>query len=167
MLYQEIFLCNDRIGIALSKRKIKQYKKLKEQAYTILRRFQKVLDDLDDIARYTQSKDEWEYWQRVREAEDYYRKHGRFYYEEAETTKENKSDASNKKDHQERNRQSATSKPLQANADIFFGDCDNIEALEKKYRSLAKKYHPDMPTGDKDTFQKMLAEYLKNNLNIT
>ena len=42
---------------------------------------------------------------------------------------------------------------------VFFSGCDNLDKLEKRYKSLCKTYHPDIAEGDTETFQKMQAEY--------
>lgn len=46
-----------------------------------------------------------------------------------------------------------------AGSSIFFAGCDNLEKLEKRYKSLCKTYHPDIASGDTETFQKMQDEY--------
>ena len=49
--------------------------------------------------------------------------------------------------------------PLKTSTNIFFVGCNDAEAVEKRYKSLAKVYHPDMPTGDEETFKRMKEEY--------
>lgn len=51
----------------------------------------------------------------------------------------------------------ATADPLKSS--VFFSGCNNIEKLEKRYKSLCKAYHPDSEGGDTETFQKMQEEY--------
>ena len=43
----------------------------------------------------------------------------------------------------------------------------DFEVISKKYKDLAKKYHPDMPTGNHDMFQKINAAHklIKKELN--
>ncbi len=43
----------------------------------------------------------------------------------------------------------------------FFGGCDTLEKLEKRYRALCKTYHPDTEVGDEDTFKRITQEYEK------
>ena len=42
---------------------------------------------------------------------------------------------------------------------IFFAGCDTEESVEKRYKSLAKVYHPDTLTGDTETFQQINNEH--------
>ena len=44
-------------------------------------------------------------------------------------------------------------------ATVFFDGCLTKEELENRFRSLSKVYHPDMKTGDADTFMKIRSEY--------
>lgn len=53
----------------------------------------------------------------------------------------------------------ATVNPLKSS--VFFSGCNNLEKLEKRYKSLCKAYHPDSEGGDTETFQKMQEEYDK------
>lgn len=41
----------------------------------------------------------------------------------------------------------------------YFNGCETLEDLNKRYKSLAKKYHPDMPGGDTETMAKINQEY--------
>ena len=41
----------------------------------------------------------------------------------------------------------------------YFNGCETLEELNKRYKSLAKKYHPDMPGGDTETMAKINQEY--------
>lgn len=41
----------------------------------------------------------------------------------------------------------------------FFSGCSTLESIEKRYKSLCKVYHPDVPTGDENTFKEILKEY--------
>lgn len=45
------------------------------------------------------------------------------------------------------------------NTSIYFGGCNNLDSLNKRYHILAKAYHPDNNFGDKYSFQKMSDEY--------
>jgi hypothetical protein len=40
----------------------------------------------------------------------------------------------------------------------FFQDCENAEQIKSKYRTLAKKHHPDLG-GDEETFKAMNNQY--------
>ena len=46
-----------------------------------------------------------------------------------------------------------------ASENIFFAGCDTEESVEKRYKSLAKVYHPDTLTGDTETFQQINNEH--------
>ncbi len=41
----------------------------------------------------------------------------------------------------------------------FFAGCTDMDSVEKKYRSLAKLYHPDNMDGDTASFQEINAQY--------
>lgn len=41
----------------------------------------------------------------------------------------------------------------------FFAQCKTLDELKAEYRRLALKWHPDMPTGDLATMQRINAEY--------
>lgn len=41
----------------------------------------------------------------------------------------------------------------------FFLGCNTEEELNKRYKSLCKVYHPDMPTGEEETFKRLNNEY--------
>lgn len=41
----------------------------------------------------------------------------------------------------------------------FFTGCNTLESVEKRYRSLCKIYHPDVPSGDESTFKEVQREY--------
>ena len=41
----------------------------------------------------------------------------------------------------------------------FFAGCNSRESVEKKYRSLAKLYHPDNMDGDTASLQEINAQY--------
>ena len=43
----------------------------------------------------------------------------------------------------------------------FFAGCNNRDSVEKKYRSLAKLYHPDNMDGDTASLQEINAQYEK------
>lgn len=143
-LYNKIFEYSDQMGVALKKRKVKQFRKFQKQASEVLKQLQETLDSLCEVSKFTQSKVEWEYKERIRQAEEEHRNRQQRINDEQESTYRKKT---------------YITKPLQTYSDIFFADCHSRAEMDKKYRSLAKKYHPDMPTGDKETFQKMLEEY--------
>ncbi len=42
---------------------------------------------------------------------------------------------------------------------VYFKGCETLDELNKRYKSLAKTYHPDMPTGDTETMAKINQEY--------
>ena len=50
---------------------------------------------------------------------------------------------------------------------IFFHNIKNEKQLNKEYRRLAKRFHPDSPNGDNEKFVAMQKEYerLKKSLN--
>lgn len=48
----------------------------------------------------------------------------------------------------------------------FFGGCDTLDKLEKRYRALCKTYHPDTEAGDEDTFKRVTEEYEKRKAEI-
>lgn len=163
-LHDELFDCNDKIGFYLQKRNYRQYNRYKKRAEAILRSFKETLHALEDLEAHTVSKEEWEYQQRVHQSEQFYERYGTYYHEsesyenDEETayedaynyTQQDESDKTNNNNH--RKKQGET-------ADSFFGDCQTKAELDKKYRKLAKVYHPDMPGGDKVTFQKLRDEY--------
>lgn len=41
----------------------------------------------------------------------------------------------------------------------FFRGCDTLEALNKRYRNLAKTFHPDLEAGDEETMKLVNEEY--------
>lgn len=41
----------------------------------------------------------------------------------------------------------------------FFTGCNNKETLDKRYKSLCKVYHPDIQSGDEETFKAVKMEY--------
>lgn len=45
------------------------------------------------------------------------------------------------------------------NSISFFKGCDTLEKLNKRYKSLAKAYHPDMEAGDTEMMQIINSEY--------
>lgn len=48
----------------------------------------------------------------------------------------------------------------------YFIGCNDIDSLNKRYRMLARAFHPDSGFGDKASFQKMNDEYEKCKNNI-
>ncbi|MBQ2803120.1 MAG: hypothetical protein IJF07_04390 [Lachnospiraceae bacterium] len=44
---------------------------------------------------------------------------------------------------------------------VFFSGCNTLEKLEKRYKALCKTYHPDMESGDDETFKTLKEEYEK------
>ena len=42
---------------------------------------------------------------------------------------------------------------------VFFSGCNTPEKLEKRYKALCKTYHPDMESGDDETFKALQNEY--------
>lgn len=50
---------------------------------------------------------------------------------------------------------------LKRNPVGYFVGVDSLETLKKKYRELAKKYHPDKPGGDLRKMQQLTADYEK------
>ncbi len=42
---------------------------------------------------------------------------------------------------------------------MFFQGCDTLEKLEKRYKNLAKTFHPDTEAGDTETMKTINAEY--------
>ena len=42
---------------------------------------------------------------------------------------------------------------------MFFQGCDTLEKLEKRYKNLAKTFHPDTEAGDTETMKAINAEY--------
>lgn len=53
------------------------------------------------------------------------------------------------------------SKGYSDNEQLFFEGCSSINELNKRYRLLAKIYHPDSENGNSDIFQKIKDEYDK------
>lgn len=51
--------------------------------------------------------------------------------------------------------------PVYNQANHYFVGCKDIESLNKRYKVLAKAFHPDSGFGDKNSFQQMQAEYTK------
>lgn len=44
---------------------------------------------------------------------------------------------------------------------IFFTGCNTKAKLEKRYKALCKTYHPDLESGDEETFKVLTKEYTK------
>ena len=51
------------------------------------------------------------------------------------------------------------SRIMAAGGELFFRGCDTREKLDKRYKALAKVFHPDSETGDMQTMQIINAEY--------
>lgn len=193
-LYNDLFLCNEKIGLYLKKRNLKYYRKNKKQADMILHYFENIFSSLEELEHKSLTREEWEYKQRVRQAEKFYEeymsKNREDPFRSSKSTDKNKSTNTNtenkhqtrqesyqnkgntnKQDEssssQENSRQSNSANQNQSNykqpssitTDVYFVGCNTKEEVEKRYRALAKVYHPDMPNGDKDTFQKLHDEY--------
>ena len=73
--YNELLLCNDKIGLYLKKKNWKHYKKYRKRAEDILRLFKETHHSLEKITQNTLSKEEWDYEQRIRNAEQFYKDH--------------------------------------------------------------------------------------------
>lgn len=134
-LHSEMVDCNDRIGFYLEKRNISQYKKYIKRVDCIIAKFQEIYDSLMDVERYMQTKEEWDFYHRKNEQASSHWDEYQSYEKETPTETKTKE------------------------KDGFFGGCRSREEIEQRYRALAKVYHPDMPSGDKEMFQKMLEEY--------
>lgn len=48
---------------------------------------------------------------------------------------------------------------INMNQQGFLGNCNSKKELQQKYRSLAKKYHPDSRNGNAELFLKLQQEY--------
>lgn len=133
-LYNKMLLCVDHINECIKRKKVKTYKKHIQNASRIYIRIEQIFKALEHIE------------ERMLTSEEYYRERIRYeetIFEKAEPEEE------------------LVEPPALDNvpSDVFFVGCENIEQIEKRYKSLAKVYHPDMPTGDKVTFQKVYDEY--------
>ena len=106
------------------------------------------MQSLENVEKYTQSEEEWEQHLWRQQQEKLYEELRR--RKKIEETYENSSTENHKRPEPSKNG---------SPKDVFFEGCKTMEEIEKRYRSLAKVYHPDMPTGDKETFQKILEEY--------
>ncbi len=133
-LVDDILICHESIGYYIGKKNIKKYKRYKREADRMLVLIEGVLSSLERVEFNMQTAEEFEF----NRARIEYEKSFQF-EEERETPP----------------------KPIKraAVSDVFFVGCNSLEEIERRYKSLAKVYHPDMPTGDKVTFQKILEEY--------
>ena len=134
-------IAHNKVSFYLEKRNLKQYRRHTQQAERVLESLTDIFNKLQDIAQYTQTIEEFETARRTHEYS--------FSYEKESHADEDFGDGFKE--------EPATT--ADASANLFFSGCANIDEIEKRYRSLAKVYHPDMPTGDKETFQKILEEY--------
>lgn len=55
--------------------------------------------------------------------------------------------------------QSSTKESQEKIPVMFFQGCDTLEKLEKRYKNLAKTFHPDTEAGDTETMKAINAEY--------
>ena len=150
--YSETLANHKKMGFYLSKRSVKYYNRHRKKAGYHLEQLQGIRDALMDAEVYTQTK------------EEYFYSHRNVYG--SEDSKDNNAYTRNYAgnfDREDANEQECRTPPSdekpKGGKDVFFTGCDTIEDLEKRYRSLAKVYHPDMPTGNKEIFQKMQEEY--------
>ena len=59
----------------------------------------------------------------------------------------------------EERRMAQVSQTREENASVFFAGCNEREQVEKRYKALAKVFHPDMSTGNEETFKLIKQEY--------
>ncbi len=53
----------------------------------------------------------------------------------------------------------STSSSTMSGGRVYFKNCNTLEELEARHRSLAKAYHPDSNAGDTESYQEMQEEY--------
>lgn len=64
-----------------------------------------------------------------------------------------------RKEEEKRREVEQAAKANMLDGSIFFDECNNGEMTERRYKALAKVYHPDMPTGSEEIFKLIRAEY--------
>lgn len=85
-----------------------------------------------------------------------------YYVKEMEEEKERKAQAEREEEERRRQkekRERERSRKSGSSGFIFFHNIKNEKQLNKEYRRLVKRYHPDSPTGDKEKFIAMSEEY--------
>lgn len=148
-LCDTLFGYNEQISFYLKKRNVTYYRKYKKLAEATLQDIQKVLYALEDVEKYTQSEEEREYAERCRQERENAQRN--YYQDDTNGDYDEYSDKAYDEN-------TPVFSP-QLSCDVFFVGCKTAEEVEMRYRSLAKVYHPDMPTGNKETFQQVLNEY--------
>ncbi len=81
-------------------------------------------------------------------------------------SKENKNDSSYEESYQRKNYEESKgfkqdNRYKESEELRYFGGCNSIDSLKRRYHKLAKAFHSDEGDGDKETFVKMKAEYEK------
>lgn len=64
-----------------------------------------------------------------------------------------------RKEKEKRREAEQATKTNMLDGSIFFDGCNNGEMTERRYKALAKVYHPDMPTGNEEIFKLIRTEY--------
>ncbi|MCR5179073.1 MAG: hypothetical protein K6C95_08850 [Lachnospiraceae bacterium] len=124
------------------------------------RRHQQAIDDYydEDYNIEEETTEDAEYSRRARRntyrSEEYTHRDRRNAYEDAEYSSRNRrNQQTGRRDDSFRNDRRDSS------GFDFFAGCNSLESVEKKYRSLAKIYHPDNQDGDTSAIQEINARY--------
>ena len=145
-VYGDLKYLIERMGFAIEKGNAKMFRKTMKNAVGSLENMQSSLDSFHTILSRMQTVDEYSAQQ-----ESFENSYDSRYYTEEDEERTYEYQAPN------------SSPPffLNTSINLFFAGCNSVDAVEKRYKSLAKVYHPDMPTGDEETFKMMREEYEK------
>lgn len=90
---------------------------------------------------------------------------GKRYYEQAhheerrEESHEEQREQHHEEHHEEYHEEQHENQSAQGNGLVYFSGCDSLEKVEKRYKMLARAFHPDVGSGDEESFKKMQREY--------
>ena len=155
--YNELAIAHEKVGFYLGKRNVKYYNHFRKKAAGILSRMLRIYEDLLKVEVYAQTKEAFDSMhgtyqqQQANDGDDSYGSDA--YNDQYKEPFERE----NREEKKQKTKEPIAERPMPL--DVFFAGCNTAEDVERRYRSLAKIYHPDMPTGDKETFQQLQEEY--------